>query len=181
MKRSIIIISLMVFCWTPQVFSGEEISETADSQWHLALKDLNERAKSNLKDFTAELGRNYGVSEETINKLLNKVGMAPADAYMAAKVSKVAERPMEDVVKEYESNKNKGWGVIAKNLGIKPGSKEFHDLKRDDSGMLTKSKKKGGKGGKGKEKKSKGKKGKKKMVLCNLNDGIHDQWNTDNL
>ena len=49
-----------------------------------------------------------------------------------------------------------------KNLGIKPGSKEFHDLKRDDSGMLTKSKKKEKKGEKVKEKKPKGKKGKKK-------------------
>jgi hypothetical protein len=30
------------------------------------------------------------------------------------------------------ANKGKGWGVIAKNLGIKPGSAEFHALKRGD-------------------------------------------------
>jgi len=30
---------------------------------------------------------------------------------------------------EYRSGKAKGWGALAKSLGIKPGSKEFHALK----------------------------------------------------
>jgi hypothetical protein len=34
------------------------------------------------------------------------------------------------VVREYKAHKGQGWGVIAKNLGIKPGSKEFHALKK---------------------------------------------------
>jgi len=37
------------------------------------------------------------------------------------------------VVKEYDVNKDKGWGVMAKNLGIKPGSDAFHSLKKDSS------------------------------------------------
>jgi hypothetical protein len=37
-------------------------------------------------------------------------------------------------MKEYQVHKGKGWGVIAKNLGIKPGSKEFHALKKGDLG-----------------------------------------------
>jgi hypothetical protein len=32
----------------------------------------------------------------------------------------------------YKQSKGKGWGVIAKELGIKPGSPEFHALKRGD-------------------------------------------------
>lgn len=36
------------------------------------------------------------------------------------------------VYQVYQPNRKKGWGVIAKELGIKPGSPEFHALKRGD-------------------------------------------------
>ena len=61
--------------------------------------------------------------------------------------------------------KGKRLGVIAKRLGIKPGSKEFHELKKDDSGILSEYKGKGEKEKESKEKKGKKekeKKGKKK-------------------
>jgi hypothetical protein len=56
----------------------------------------------------------------------------PGDAYMCFRVGQVASQPVEVVTKEYQANKGKGWGKIAKNLGIKPGSKEFHALKKGD-------------------------------------------------
>jgi hypothetical protein len=92
--------------------------------------------------------------------------MAPADVYMAAKVRILAHRSWDEVLREYKENKGKGWGVIAKNLGIKPGSREFHKLKDDDSGMIALAKgkkgkdpqKKGNKDNKGKDKNQKGKK-----------------------
>jgi len=31
---------------------------------------------------------------------------------------------------KYKSDKGQGWGALAKSLGIKPGSREFHALKR---------------------------------------------------
>jgi hypothetical protein len=36
----------------------------------------------------------------------------------------------ERVIEKYESGKGKGWGALAKSLGIRPGSKEFHALKQ---------------------------------------------------
>ena len=36
---------------------------------------------------------------------------------------------IDDVIISYKKNKEKGWGVIAKEMGIKPGSPEFHALK----------------------------------------------------
>jgi hypothetical protein len=36
---------------------------------------------------------------------------------------------MDYVIDQYRSDKGKGWGVLAKTLGIKPGSREFHALK----------------------------------------------------
>jgi hypothetical protein len=44
----------------------------------------------------------------------------------------MAHRPPETVVQTYQTHKGKGWGVIAKELGIKPGSREFHALKNGD-------------------------------------------------
>ena len=94
--------------------------------------------------------------------------MAPADVYMAAKVRILSHRSWDEVLREYKENKGKGWGVIAKNLGIKPGSREFHELKDDDSGRIALAKGKKSKGPKEKANKSndkdknKGKKEKKK-------------------
>ena len=38
--------------------------------------------------------------------------------------------PPEKALEKYNSGNGKGWGVLAENLGIKPGSKEFHASKR---------------------------------------------------
>jgi len=67
----------------------------------------------------------------------------PGDAYMCFRVGQLASKPVEVVTKEYQGNKGKGWGVIAKNLGIKPGSKEFHELKREILMRMTLAREKG--------------------------------------
>jgi len=60
--------------------------------------------------------------------ILKSVG-APADAYMVLRLSELSGRSHEDVLRYYQANKHKGWGVIAKDLGVKPGSSEFKALK----------------------------------------------------
>jgi hypothetical protein len=49
---------------------------------------------------------------------------------MAAQMSISIGQPFETVVEKYRVNKSKGWGVIAKEMGIKPGSPEFHAMKK---------------------------------------------------
>ena len=46
-------------------------------------------------------------------------------------MSRLINKPLDFVVKEYKTNHGKGWGIMAKNLSIKPGSKAFHALKND--------------------------------------------------
>jgi hypothetical protein len=41
------------------------------------------------------------------------------------------------IMHEYRAKKGQGWGVIAKDLGIKPGSAQFHALKNGDFGYGT--------------------------------------------
>ena len=73
---------------------------------------------------------------------------------MSLRVGQISGLHIDLVVREYKKNKGKGWGVIAKNLGIKPGSQEFHELKKGYSSPGSEKSKSKGKG-KGK---SKGKK-----------------------
>ncbi|MGE5189867.1 MAG: hypothetical protein ACM3NF_07410 [Gemmatimonadota bacterium] len=93
------------------------------------LGNMNVQARADLPAFTARLSATFGVPAPQVEILMSKV-REPADAYMVLKVGEVARQPETVVLHEYQANRGKGWGVIAKNLGIKPGSREFHELKR---------------------------------------------------
>jgi len=56
----------------------------------------------------------------------------PSDAYMIFRLGELSHRPVKEVMKVYRSNRHRGWGVMAKKLGIKPGSRECHALKRGE-------------------------------------------------
>lgn len=55
----------------------------------------------------------------------------PADAFMVFQLGQMSRQPRDAVMRAYGSHAGKGWGVIAKELGI-PGSAEFHALQRGD-------------------------------------------------
>jgi len=131
--------------------------KTGDVEFDVNLKDMNVKAKANLPFFKKEISLNYNIAEGKIDQLMITNGMEPADVFMAAEVAKKTSRPIDEVVKSYEVNKDKGWGVIAKEMGIKPGSPEFHALKDSAKGKNDKMKNKNKDKGKGKGK-GKGKK-----------------------
>ena len=95
------------------------------------INSLNVEAKANLGAFKVRLSTQFGVPVPKVEAIMASVG-TPGDAYMCFRVGQVASQPVEVVTKEYQAHKGQGWGVIAKNLGIKPGSKEFHALKKGD-------------------------------------------------
>src|SRR5512139_1767086 len=113
------------------------------------IKSLNVQAQADLGAFKVRLSTQFGVPVPKVEAVMASVG-TPGDAYMCFRVGQVASKPVEVVTKEYQAHKGQGWGVIAKNLGIKPGSKEFQALKKGDLGGADAE---AGKGkGKGKEK-----------------------------
>ena len=103
----------------------------ASSDLDSFIKSLNVQAQADLGAFKVRLSTQFGVPVPKVEAILASV-KTPGDAYMCFRVGQVASQPVEVVTKEYQANKGKGWGVIAKNLGIKPGSKEFHALKKGD-------------------------------------------------
>lgn len=96
------------------------------------LGSMNVQAEANLAGFRVQLSARFGVPEAKVDTIIKSCDK-PADAYMVLRTSEVAKQPPERVLTEYKANKGQGWGVIAKNLGIKPGSPEFHALKRGET------------------------------------------------
>jgi hypothetical protein len=95
------------------------------------IKNINVQAQADLGAFKVRLSTQFGTPVPQVEAVMASV-KTPGDAYMCFRVGQVASQPVEVVTKEYQTNKGKGWGAIAKNLGIKPGSKEFHALKKGD-------------------------------------------------
>ena len=159
MKKIILI--LFVFLGTT-TFSQAQIvkfsASVGDLEMDNLLTDIHNKAIKDVKTFTNDVVTTFNIVNSKIEQAL-KI-LAPGDVYMAAQLSVSVNKPFEDVVKTYSANKSKGWGAIAKEMGIKPGSPEFHAMKKS-------MKSKGGKGngnsggGKDKEKGNSGK-GKKK-------------------
>lgn len=95
------------------------------------LASMNVQAQANLGGFKVQLSARFGLPEARVETIIRTVGQ-PADAYMVLRTAELTKQPPDRVVTVYQANKGKGWGVIAKEMGIKPGSAEFHALKRGE-------------------------------------------------
>ena len=104
--------------------------KTGDAEFDATLGDLNIEATGNLSGFLDHLSVSYNVPEEELEPLITEDEMEPADVYMTVVIADLTETPIREVVEEYQAREGQGWGEIAKRLGIKPGSKEFHQLKQ---------------------------------------------------
>ena len=95
------------------------------------LKHVDAQAKADMKGFHATVAAQFGVPEVQVQAVLGKVH-DPSSAFMVFQIGQMSHQPVERVMPVYESHKAKGWGAMAKELGIKPGSPEFHALKNGD-------------------------------------------------
>lgn len=109
-------------------FSHSQISfRTGDSGLDAELNTANKEAEADLPKFKTGLSAEFNISVPKIEGLLKS--MLPGEILIAVKIASIANQPIDNVVDSYNKNKDKGWGVIAKEMGIKPGSAEFHALK----------------------------------------------------
>lgn len=115
--------------------------KTGDIELDTDLNNINAKAKLDFGKFKAEMAIKYNIDEKKIEFMHTEVAMEPAEIFLAFEIGKIANKPIDVVIEEYKINRNKGWGVIAKDLGIKPGSNEFHALKNETK--LSSGKKKG--------------------------------------
>jgi hypothetical protein len=122
MYRTMVVILLLVLVGAPGVASA-----SLDD----FLSHVNAQARVDLPGFSLQVSTQFGVPVPRVEAVLGMVA-TPADAFMVFQLGQMAHRPPETVVQTYQTHRGKGWGVIAKELGIKPGSREFHALKNGD-------------------------------------------------
>lgn len=109
------------FGWNPR---------TGDMWVDTQLSDINRYGMRYREPFVDELVRYHGAPRDLVIELLVTRRWAPGDVYYACAIANIIGRPCRFVVEEYERNHGLGWGELAKRLGIKPGSAEFHRLKK---------------------------------------------------
>ncbi len=123
MKKSIFLGLLLA-----SSLSFGQVYKTGDAELDESLKSMGIEAKKDLGAFKTDLTKRFNVGLPKVEACF-KVGMNASDAFMAFQISNITRRPIEDVITVYSKSKSKGWGAMAKEMGIKPGSAEFHALK----------------------------------------------------
>lgn len=134
-----LLIMLAMFFSSTAVMAG-------DFDW---TRDLDIRAEADPSGFRAQLSTRFKIGDAQVKIVLDNVDR-PADAYLVFRLGEMSSKPIEHVLQNYKVEKGKGWGNLAKSLGIKPGSKEFQSLKQGGSIDRETDKSKKGKHGKGK-------------------------------
>lgn len=153
MKR---IVFLATFLLLQAVFIST--SSAGDFGW---MDSLNVTAKADSSGFRVRLATRFHIGNAEVKAVIGDVSR-PSDAYMIFRLSELSHRPVSEVMTVYRANRKKGWGVMAKGLGIKPGSREFHALKRGHDMNNNNGSERGQSSGKGKAKSKGNKKGKGK-------------------
>lgn len=146
MKNLILILCLTV--GVPSLIFAQY--NTGDSQFNITLAKIDNDARLDFSLFKSEISTKYNVSENKIHSWSVEFGLKGGEIYLVVEISKITKRPIDEVVKVYRANKSKGWGAMAKELGIKPGSPEFHALKNGAGTQASSARGKGNGNGKGK-------------------------------
>nr|WP_320048563.1 hypothetical protein [uncultured Desulfuromonas sp.] len=123
MKRTATIV-----CFVVAAIFAAELSHASLSGF---MSDVNVRARADLRDFSVRLSSRFAVPVPDVDGLLRRVS-APADAFMCLQLSHMSRVPLEQVMERYRQRHDKGWGQLAQELGIKPGSAEFHRIRQGE-------------------------------------------------
>ena len=101
-------------------------SSAGDFDW---MDSFNVMAATDSSGFRIRLATRFHVGDAQVQTVIGNVGNA-SDAYMIFRFGELSHRPINEVISIYHAHRKNGWGEMAKHLGIKPGSNEFHALKR---------------------------------------------------
>lgn len=96
------------------------------------LGDVNVFARGNLDGYVDEVVVSTGAPRYYVQEMVVDRGWAPGDVYYACLIARQLGRPCAYVVDAYEREmrgRGRGWGALAQELGIRPGSEAFHALK----------------------------------------------------
>ena len=105
----------------------------AEFDW---VDDFNIRAEADPSGFRARIEARFLFGDVAIRTVFSNIER-PSDAYIVLRLGEISGLPIDHIVTQYKSGNGKGWGVLAKDLGIKPGSLNFHVLKQSQDLYFT--------------------------------------------
>jgi len=117
--KMLLLSAILLLVAVPSVFA-------ADFDW---TRDFNIQAQADPSGFRARIATRFNIGDLQVKAVLSNFE-DPSDTYIALRLGEMSGRPVDYVIEQYKTNKGKGWGSLAKSLGIKPGSEEFHALKQ---------------------------------------------------
>lgn len=129
MHRSRIVVTCLALVLGP--------AATARADLDGFLSGLNVQARADMHGFSVRLAAQFGVSDADVQAVIRVVD-APADAFMCFQLGHWTHKQPDVVLRTMRTGKGKGWGAIAQDLGIKPGSAEFKTLKNGDLALTGK-------------------------------------------
>lgn len=103
---------------------------TGDVWVDARLADINRYGGAYREPFIDEMVRYHGAPRDFVTDLLVNQRWSPGDVYYACTIAQAIGRPCRYVADQWQEHRGQGWGVVAQRLGIKPGSAEFHRLKK---------------------------------------------------
>jgi len=135
LKRSALALMLAATVFTAGAAAAQDLTvgwhpRSGDVWVDTWLGDMNRYGARYPEPFIDEMVRYHDVPRPLVVELLQTRHWVPGDVYFACALASVLGRPCRYVVDYYDANRGLGWGVVAQRLGIKPGSAEFHRLKK---------------------------------------------------
>jgi len=116
-----VIVAFFLLSGTSILFGADDFSPY--------LKQISAQTSASKDNFAAELSAEFGVPIPKINEMRAKFGMNNGDIYFALELGKQTKKPVDEIIDQYQKNRSRGWGYIAREMGIKPGSPAFKALK----------------------------------------------------
>ncbi len=102
---------------------------TGDAGLDVTLNSINVQAQGDMGPYTADLSVSFGVAQPQIRTWITVDRLQPAEVYLALELSRSSGKPPATVIAMYKRDRGRGWGAVARSLGIKPGSPAFKALK----------------------------------------------------
>lgn len=133
MKKLIFVLFMCLSC------AGQAMADDLD----IFLDDLDNQAREDRVGYVDSIGHHFGIPAREVEDVLRS-SRRPSDAFMIFELGRSLGLDRDRVMRTYEGGKGKGWGAMAQEMGIKPGSKEFHALKRGDFNYSRSNYRKGG-------------------------------------
>ena len=130
MKKFLTVVAGLIFLGLlVQSATSVQQSRTGDRRLNTLLGKIDARAEAEPDVFFQQLSQRHDIPEQEIRQAKERNGLGYGDIYMATALSRISKKPVGTVAEDFRKNPGRGWGVMAMNLGIKPGSPEFKQMK----------------------------------------------------